>query len=123
MMVRCASECGVFISSASALAVNANSGMIDSMHDKAANLRPGEAGPPGVAILVTDGVGLFELGVASDIFGTDITTDSGRPLYRRYICGATPHVTTDAGFRMEVPYGLEALAAAPTVVVLPTMDL
>jgi AraC family transcriptional regulator, transcriptional activator FtrA len=97
--------------------------MIDSMHDKAANLRPGEAGPPGVAILVTDGVGLFELGVASDIFGTDITTDSGRPLYRRYICGATPHVTTDAGFRMEVPYGLEALAAAPTVVVLPTKDL
>jgi transcriptional regulator GlxA family with amidase domain len=97
--------------------------MIDSMHDKAANLRPGEDGPPGVAILVTDGVALFELGVASDIFGTDITTDSGRPLYRRYICGAAPYVTTDAGFRMEVPYGLEALAAASAVVVLPTEDL
>jgi AraC family transcriptional activator FtrA len=29
---------------------------------------------------------------------------------------------TDAGFRMEVPYGLEALEAAQTVVVLPAVD-
>ncbi len=93
--------------------------MIDSMHDKTANIRQSENGPPGVAVLVLDGVTLFELGVASDIFGTDITTDSGCPLYRRYICGADPSVMTDAGFRMEVPYGLEALEAAQTVVVLP----
>jgi AraC family transcriptional activator FtrA len=97
----------------------ANSGMIDSMHDKTANLRPTENGPPAVAILVPDGVTLFELGVASDVFGTYITTDSGCPLYRRYICGATPSVMTEAGFRMEVPYGLEALEEAGTVAVLP----
>jgi transcriptional regulator GlxA family with amidase domain len=96
--------------------------MIDSMHDKTANFRQSENGPPGVAIMALDGVTLFELGVASDIFGTDITTDSGYPLYRRYICGAAPSVMTDAGFRMEVPYGLEALEAAQTVVVLPAAD-
>lgn len=93
--------------------------MIDSVHDKTANLRLIGDQPPGVAILVLEGVNLFELGVASDIFGTDITTDSGRPLYRRFICGAAPSVTTDAGFRMEVPCGLEALASAQTVVVVP----
>jgi transcriptional regulator GlxA family with amidase domain len=93
--------------------------MIDSMHDKTANLRDG---PPGVAILVPDGATLFELGVASDVFGTDVGLDSGYPLYRRYICGATPTVTTDAGFRMEVPYGLDALEAAHTVVVLPAVN-
>jgi len=60
--------------------------MIDTMHDKTAKLRLIDDQPPGVAILVLEGVNLFELGVASDIFGTDITTDSGRPLYRRFIC-------------------------------------
>jgi AraC family transcriptional regulator, transcriptional activator FtrA len=104
------------------LAVSANSGIIDRVHDKTANLRLAANGPPGVAILVPDGVTLFELGVASDVFGTDITTDSGRPLYRRYICGAAPSAMTDAGFRMEVPYGLEVLEAAQTVVVLPAVD-
>jgi transcriptional regulator GlxA family with amidase domain len=93
--------------------------MIDIMHDKTANLRRAENEPPVVAILVLEGVNLFELGVASDVFGTDITTDSGRPLYRRSICGAVPSVITDAGFRMEVPHGLEALEAAQTVVVVP----
>jgi AraC family transcriptional activator FtrA len=100
----------------------ANSGMVDSMHDKTANIRQSENGPPGVAILVLDGVTLFELGVASDIFGTDITADSGCPLYRRYICSHTSSVVTDAGFRMEVPYDLKALEAAQTVVVLPVAD-
>jgi AraC family transcriptional regulator, transcriptional activator FtrA len=96
--------------------------MIDSVHDKTANLRPASSGPPGVAILVPEGVTVFELGVASDIFGTEVTADSGCPLYRRYICGASPSVMTDAGFRMEVPYGLEALEWAQTVVVLPAVD-
>jgi AraC family transcriptional activator FtrA len=96
--------------------------MIDSMHDKTANVRTTGNGPPGVAILVLDGVTLFELGAASDIFGTDITTDSRCPLYRRYICGPVPSLMTEAGFRMEVPYGLEALAAAHTVVVAPAAN-
>jgi transcriptional regulator GlxA family with amidase domain len=93
--------------------------MIDRVHDKTANQRTADGDPPRVAILVPDRVNLFELGVASDIFGSDITTNRGRALYRRSICGAAPSVITDGGFRMEVPLGLEALAAAHTVVVLP----
>jgi transcriptional regulator GlxA family with amidase domain len=104
------------------LGIVANSGMIDRVHDKAANLRLTQSGPPVVAVLVLNGVNLFELGVASDVFGTDIAADSGRPLYRRYICGAAPSVMTDAGFRMEVPHGLEAIEAAQTVVVVPADD-
>jgi AraC family transcriptional activator FtrA len=96
--------------------------MIDTMHDKTANLRVVDDGPPCVAVLVLDGVNLFELGVASDVFGTDIVAASGRPLYRRYICGSAASVTTDAGFRMEVPHGLEALDEAQTVVVVPALD-
>ena len=96
--------------------------MIDTMHDKTANLRVVDDGPPCVAVLVLDGVNLFELGVASDVFGTDIVADSGRPLYRRCICGPAASVTTDAGFRMEVPHGLEALDEAQTVVVVPALD-
>ncbi len=68
--------------------------------------------------MVYDGVALFELAVASDVFGTTIF---GEPLYRLSICGATPSVTTDAGFRMEVPHGLDVLRRARTVVVSPTL--
>jgi AraC family transcriptional activator FtrA len=75
-----------------------------------------------VAVVVYDGVALFELAVANDIFGTTIATVNGRPLYRVLICGAAPSVTTDAGFRMEVPHGLDVLPSSQTVVVLPTLD-
>lgn len=102
--------------------------MIDMVHDKTA-IRPATGGSlpaagalPGVAILVPEGVTLFELGVASDIFGTDITTNSGHPLYRLYVCGPAPWVATDRGFRIEVPHGIDALEAAQTVVVLPAVD-
>src|ERR1700743_2879380 len=122
MRVRCTIGYRLFMSPASALAVTANSGMIASVHDKTANLRPAGSGAPGGAVLVPVRVAVFELGVASDVFGTDVTTDAGCSLYRRYICGAAPSVATDAGFRMEVPYGLEALESAHTVVVLPTVD-
>jgi len=98
----------------------ADSGIIDRVHDKTATF-PGRHEPPSVAVLVTDGVTLFELGVAREAFGTDITTASGDPLYRLLICGPAPSVMTDAGIRMEVPHDLEALCGAQTVAVLPTM--
>ena len=78
--------------------------------------------PHTVAVVVCDGVALFELGVATDIFGTAIPAASGQPLYRLVICGASASVMTEAGFRMEVPYGLDMVAAAQTVVVLPTLN-
>src|ERR1700730_10740380 len=83
-------EYWLFINPASTLAVSANSGMIDSMHDKTANLRPAANGPPWVAILVPDGVTLFELGVASDIFSTDDTTHTPGPLSPRQIAASPP---------------------------------
>jgi transcriptional regulator GlxA family with amidase domain len=74
-----------------------------------------------VAIVVYDGVALFELAAANDVFGTDISTASGEPLYQVLICGPSASVMTEAGFRMEVPRGLDALDEAQTVVVLPTL--
>jgi AraC family transcriptional regulator, transcriptional activator FtrA len=68
--------------------------------------------------LACEGVVLFELAVANDVFGTIITTASGQPLYELVVCGPAPSVMTDAGLRVEVPHGLDALAAAQTVVVL-----
>jgi AraC family transcriptional regulator, transcriptional activator FtrA len=108
------------MTSASAWPDAADSGRIDRVQDKAATLVSDE--PPGVAVVVYDGVALFELAVANDIFGTTIATVHGRPLYRVSICGAAASVTTDAGFRMEVPDGLDVLPTAQTVVVLPTLD-
>jgi transcriptional regulator GlxA family with amidase domain len=89
------------------------SGMIDYMRTKAAN----EVQPHAVAVVVCDGVALFELGVACDVFGDD---HDGPPLYTVSVCGAAASVTTDAGFAMEVPNGLDAMRAARTVIVLPT---
>jgi AraC family transcriptional regulator, transcriptional activator FtrA len=105
--------------SASAWLNAADSGRIDRVHDKAATLSDE---PPSVAVVVYDGAALFELAVANDTFGTTIATVNGRPLYRVSICGAAPSVTTDAGFRMEVPHGLDMVPASQTVVVLPTLD-
>jgi transcriptional regulator GlxA family with amidase domain len=85
------------------------------VHDKAA------IGPIPVAVVLFDGVALFELAAASDVFGTTITTDTGDPLYRVSFCGPSEKVTTEVGFAMEVPCGLEALHAADTIVVPPTM--
>jgi transcriptional regulator GlxA family with amidase domain len=83
------------------------------MRAKAAN--PGQ--PHAVAVVVYDGVTLFELGVACDVFGDD---HGGLPLYAVSVCGAAASVMTDAGFAMQVPHGLDALRAARTVIVPPT---
>jgi transcriptional regulator GlxA family with amidase domain len=96
-----------------------DSGTIDRVQDKAATVpRPA---PPRVAIVMFDGVALFELGVANDVFGTIVTTADGGPLYEVVICGAGPAVMTETGLKMEVAAGLGELDAAHTVVVLPAM--
>jgi transcriptional regulator GlxA family with amidase domain len=94
------------------------------VHDDTANLiDPTETAPatPTVAILAFDGVTMFELAAAHDIFGTEVTTASGRPLYQVLICGPAASVTTDLRVRMEVPHGLDALDSAQTVVVPPPL--
>jgi AraC family transcriptional activator FtrA len=85
------------------------------MRDKAANQ------PIRVAIVVFDGVALFELGAARDVFGTEAATVAGRPLYEVSFCGPAATVITEAGFAMEVPAGLDKLREADTIVVPPTM--
>lgn len=84
------------------------------MHDKTA--KPAHQ----VAVVVFDGVELFELAAAIDVFGTEITAPGGRPLYQVSVCGPSPAVTTAAGFTMQVLNGLDAVDAADTVVVVPS---
>jgi transcriptional regulator GlxA family with amidase domain len=73
-----------------------------------------------VAVVVCDGLSLLELGAACDVFGGPYGPAFGVPWYRLAVCGAAGSVLTDAGFRIEVPHGLEAVAAAGTVVMAPT---
>ncbi len=113
------------------------SGMIDMMRDKSA-IRPSRRRPPSdvprprpgmragraVTVVVYDGVALFELGVACDIFGQKDITGLDTPWYRFAVCGSgqTP-VTVDGGFQLQAPHGLEKIRQADTVVVPPTEDL
>jgi AraC family transcriptional regulator, transcriptional activator FtrA len=84
------------------------------VHDKTASTEPG------VAVLVLDGVELFELGAAADVFGTAVTGSDGRPLYRVSFCGPDPAVRTAGGFTMQVPHGLDWAREAHTVIVAPS---
>ncbi|MGP0031825.1 MAG: GlxA family transcriptional regulator [Acidimicrobiales bacterium] len=76
-----------------------------------------------MAIVVYDGIGLFELGVAFDVFGrTDL--ELGVPWYGLSVCGAgAAPVTIDGGLTLQVPHGLERARRVDTVVVLPTAQL
>ena len=77
-----------------------------------------------VAILVCDGVTVFELGVACEVFGNDWSAMFGVPWYRSFVCGFTPGpVTVDAGFQMLAAHGLERIRSAGTVIVLPTVSI
>lgn len=104
--------------------------MIDPVRDKTANpsgpRRPPAGrmpampagGPLEVAVVVFDGVTLFELGVACDVFGASSPGGAG---YRLSVCSAgSASVTLEAGLRLAVPCGLERLRRADTVVVPPT---
>jgi transcriptional regulator GlxA family with amidase domain len=84
------------------------SGIIDIVRDKAANPIP-------LAIVVYDQVALFDLGVAREVFGTDVM-----PLYDVTICGPADSVMTDAGISIGIRHGLDVLQRSHTVVVLPT---
>jgi AraC family transcriptional activator FtrA len=83
---------------------------------------PASLRPHTVAIVVCDGVTLFELGVACEIFSADWSAMFGVPWYRAIVCAITPGlVTVDAGFQMLAADGVERIRDADTVIVLPTV--
>jgi transcriptional regulator GlxA family with amidase domain len=75
-----------------------------------------------VAVVVCDGLTMFEFGVANEVFGYDRTETFGIPWYRFIVCAPQPTITTDAGFKLQLEHGLEQLAHADTVVVPPSTD-
>jgi transcriptional regulator GlxA family with amidase domain len=68
-----------------------------------------------VVVLALDGVVAFDLGVPAQVFGA-ARDAAGRRLYEVTSCGAGP-VRTTGGFTVVPDNGLDALAAADTVVV------
>jgi AraC family transcriptional regulator, transcriptional activator FtrA len=80
-------------------------------------------GAHAVAIVACDGVTLFELGVACEIFGGGWSAVFGVPWYRSSVCAVTPGpLTVDAGFPMLTADGVERIRDADTVIVLPTVQ-
>jgi transcriptional regulator GlxA family with amidase domain len=76
-----------------------------------------------VVVLVCDGVTLFELATACEVFGA-WAEELGVPWYRLTLCAPVPGtVTTDGGLPIHVGAGLEAIRQADTVIVPPTERL
>jgi transcriptional regulator GlxA family with amidase domain len=74
-----------------------------------------------VAVLAYDGVAMFELGVACDIFGSTMGKLFDTAWYGFSLCAARPGlVSSDAGFGIEVPHGIDRIRQAGTIVVSPT---
>lgn len=75
-----------------------------------------------VVALAWDRVGIFGLGVVSEVFGYD-RSDSGLPRCDFAVVAETPGlVRTDTGLRVLVEHGLERVATADLVVVLGWQD-
>jgi transcriptional regulator GlxA family with amidase domain len=68
-----------------------------------------------VAVLALEHVVPFDLATPIDTFGRTRLPDGRKP-YRIRVCGSTPEVQSDA-FALRVPWGLEALAEADTIMV------
>ena len=108
--------------------MTSESGKIDTVRDEPANSRATARRRPSpkrqvhnIAIVLYQGFTAFELGVACEIFGDDRWVAPGEPWYRLFICGDNSGpLTSDSGFQILVPYGLETLKSVDTVIVAPT---
>jgi transcriptional regulator GlxA family with amidase domain len=70
-----------------------------------------------VAVLATEDMSAFEMGVACEVFGTD-RSDRGIPLWDFALCLSAPGpLRTRSGFTLDSPYGLDRLADADLVIV------
>jgi transcriptional regulator GlxA family with amidase domain len=71
-----------------------------------------------IAAVIAEKFSPFEFAVACEVFGIDRSVDIGRPWYRFIVCSADPTpVTSQMGFTIDTPHGLEALDHADTIVV------
>jgi AraC family transcriptional activator FtrA len=88
------------------------------------DVRKKSASGPLVAAVIAERVSVFEFAVACEVFGIDRSGDIGRPWYRFEVCSAAPPgpVTTQTGFTIGTPHGLEVLERAHTIVVPATPD-
>lgn len=76
-----------------------------------------------VAVVVYDGVAVFEMAVPCEVFGIDRSA-MGAPNYTVLICGADPSpMRTQAGFSLDTPHDLGALEWADTVIVPAWRDI
>jgi AraC family transcriptional regulator, transcriptional activator FtrA len=78
----------------------------------------GEKAAKTVAIVIYDGVAMFEFAVAHEVFGTDHHLSPEEPWYRLLICGPGP-VRLKNGLTVEAPLGLSQLYRADTIIVPP----
>ncbi|MFZ3570303.1 GlxA family transcriptional regulator [Streptomyces sp. BH097] len=86
--------------------------------------RAQSGGPTSVAVLVRDGVLPMELGLIHQLFGTARNPSTGERLYKVTTCAPRPgRIRTDADFPIYAEHGLEAVAAADTVLVPASHEL
>jgi len=73
-------------------------------------------------VVAYDGMTVFEFGVTCDVFGSDWSRDFGLgvPWYQFAVCALGGAVSVEGGYKLEIPYDLEVLSGADTVVVPPT---
>jgi len=77
-----------------------------------------------VAVVIYDGITPFELGVACDVFGAEWEDMFDTRWYRLKVCGLSPEpVSVEGGFQLLAAHGADEIAAADTVIVLPTIEV
>ena len=76
-----------------------------------------------VAVAVVDGVALFELAVACEVFGTD-RRDLTPDWYDFSLVAAEPgEIRTQQGLVLDTDFGVEALGSADTIIVPACVDV
>ncbi|MFC1431139.1 helix-turn-helix domain-containing protein [Streptacidiphilus sp. N1-3] len=81
--------------------------------------RPPDQDAHTVAVLAFDGMAPFELGVVVEVFGLHRPELGDLPWYRLLVCAERPgrDLRVVGGFSVKAEHGLDALAAADTVIV------
>ena len=70
-----------------------------------------------VAVVVLNGTTQFELGIAYEVFGIDRSALTDRWYEFLLVAGESGPIRTEAGFLLDTPHDLDALADADTIIV------